>query len=262
MHDSTIKAIIVDDEPGSVFTLKALVEEYCPEVQVISTSENPLEAIEQIKILRPDLVFLDIEMPYANAFDLLDSLKPVTFEVIFTTAFNEYALKAFKYAAVDYLLKPVSISELKESVQRVKKVFKVSEGKNERVDVLLNNLRNPKESSGFLSLPSLKGMDFVELNKVIYIEASGNYSEINFGKGKKLIVTKSLKDLEDLLPEENFYRIHHSYIVNISHVSKYLRGRGGQVVLSDGTPVTVAVRKKIRFLDLLKKIKSNRQGNS
>lgn len=262
MNDFKIRSIIVDDEAGSIFTLKSLLGEYCTEVEVIAVSDNPLEAIELIRTMKPDLVFLDIEMPYANAFDLLDQLKPVSFEVVFVTAFNEYALKAFKYAAVDYLLKPVSITDLKESVERIKKKVQIPSVNNQRVDELLNSLKEPSNHSNILSLPSLRGMDFVELKEVIFMEASGNYVEINFINGKRLIVTKTLKDMEDLLPRENFYRIHHSYIVNMLHVSRYVNGRGGQVVLTDGTPITVAVRKKIGFISLLKKFKSRGQGNS
>jgi two-component system LytT family response regulator len=262
MKTDNIKTIIVDDEPGSLFILKKLLENYCPDVEVISTLENPIEALDVIRELKPDLVFLDIEMPYANAFDLLDRLKPVSFEVIFITAFNEYALKAFKYAAVDYLLKPISIVDLKESVERVKKVLKGSLRYNDKVNGLIENLKNPVNNIDILSLPSLRGMDFIELKNVIFIVALGNYAEINFGNGKKLVVTKSLKEMEDLLPETSFYRVHHSYIISLKHVSTYIKGRGGYVILSDGTKLSVAVRKKMDFLDLLNNAKSAYQANS
>lgn len=261
MANNLIKAMIVDDEPGSVFTLKTLLEEYCPGIRLDATTDNPLEAKNLIMELKPDLLFLDIEMPFANAFDLLDSLKPLSFEVIFVTAFNDYAIKAFRYSAVDYLLKPISISELVSAVERVKKVLEGSVGYNSRLHGLLDTLKNANYIPEILSLPSLKGIDFIDLRQVVFIEASGNYSEIHQDKGKKLIVTKHLKDLEDLLPVDIFCRVHHSFIVNMMHVSRYIKGRGGQIVLSDGTVISISVRKKTGFLELLKKIKEGHQGN-
>lgn len=252
-----IKAILVDDEPGSLITLNAFLDAYCPEVQVIASSGHPIQALEMIRELKPDLLFLDIEMPFANAFDMLEMLKPVNFEVIFITAFNDYALKAFKYAAVDYLLKPINIDELRASVTRVKKVLQGSAAFNGRVNGLLENLQRPLNEPGVISVPTTKGFEVVQLDKVIYIEASNRYSDINLGKGKKITVSKSLKEFEDLLPGTMFIRIHHSFIINIHKVQKYNRGRGGEVILSDGTSIEVAVRKKNDFLEKLKNIRTN-----
>lgn len=255
-----INAILIDDEPGSIITLKTLLEGYCPGVNVVATTGNPLDAIGMIKELNPDLVFLDIEMPFANAFDLLDQLKPISFEVVFITAFNDYALKAFKYAAVDYLLKPVNISELQTAVERAQKVMQGTSRFNERVNGLLGNLQQPVDEPGVISVPSAKGYDLIELAKIIYITALGNYAEIHSENGMKMTVSKGLKELEEQLPPLWFFRIHHSYIVNLNKVHKYIRGRGGKVILSDNTTIEVAARKKNEFLTSFKNIRSNGSG--
>jgi two-component system LytT family response regulator len=252
-----IRSIIVDDEPGSIITLHALLDTYCPDVQVVATSGNPLEAIDLVKEMNPDLLFLDIEMPFANAFDMLDMLKPVKFEVIFITAFNDYALKAFKYAVVDYLLKPINIAELKESVERVKKVLSGSPLFNQRVNGLLDNMRRPHDEPDVITVPTPKGFNVIELDQIIFMEANGSYSEISFVNGKKTMAIKSLKDFEEQLPSHMFMRIHHSYIVNMQKVEKYIRGRGGKVILTGGTSVEVATRKRNDFLEKLKNIRTN-----
>lgn len=244
----TISAVIIDDEPGNIVTLLEIVKQYCPNVFIAGTAPDPIKGFELIKQVEPDLVLLDIEMPYGNAFDLLDKLLPVSFEVVFITAFNDYAIKAFKYSALDYLLKPVNINELKEAVNKAGKRLE-ERSVNTRINSLLGNLK--AESTGIqkIALPTVDGCLFENINNIMYLQAENNYTFI-YCKGKpKLLVSKNLKEFEEVLPPALFCRIHHSSIVNINYVKKYIKGRGGYVQMEDGTSVEISVRKKNDFFD-------------
>ncbi|RTL58493.1 MAG: response regulator transcription factor [Sphingobacteriales bacterium] len=247
-----VSTFIVDDEPGNIVTLSELIKHYCPQLIITGTAENPAEALDRIKTVNPQLVFLDIEMPYGNAFDLLDKLSPVNFQVVFVTAFNDYAIKAFKYAAVDYLLKPVNITELKTAVQKV-----ISQIEKDSVNTKINHFLESMKISvpsgtNKIALPTGDGSYFEDINNIMYLEASGNYTHI-FCKGKgKIVVTKKIKEYEDSLPENIFFRVHNSSIININYVKKYFNGRGGYVVMEDGMNIQIAARKKAEFLSLFK----------
>ncbi|WP_462219040.1 LytR/AlgR family response regulator transcription factor [Ferruginibacter sp.] len=244
----TISAVIIDDEPGNIITLLELVKQYCPDVFIKGTAPDPLKGYELIKQSNPDLVFLDIEMPYGNAFDLLDKLAPVSFEVVFITAFNDYAIKAFKYAALDYLLKPVNINELKEAVNKVSKRLE-ERTVNNRINTLLGNFKAENAITQKIALPAFDGCYFEDISNIMYLQTENSYTYI-YCKGKtKLLVTKNLKDFEDILPSALFCRIHHNSIVNINFVKKYSKGRGGHVQMEDGTTVEISVRKKSDFFD-------------
>lgn len=244
-----IRAILVDDEPGSLVTLKTLLQRYCPDVSVVAETGHPPDVVELVRKFSPDLLFLDIEMPYANAFDLLDMLRPVKFEVVFVTAFNDYALKAFKYAALDYLLKPLNIDELKGAVERVKKMLMGPQGINGRVNGLLENLSRPADDPEKISIPTDDGYSLLELNKIIFIEAEGNYSRVYLENGRKPLIVRSLKEFEETLPPKRFIRVHHSFIINIHHAKRYQKGRGGLVEMTNGVRIEVAVRKRTDFLN-------------
>ena len=242
-----IQSLIVDDEPGNVITLQELLREYCPEVNVLGSAENPIEAQEMIRLTKPDLVFLDIEMPYGNAFDLLDKLKPIQFEIIFITAFNDYAIKAFKYAAVDYILKPVNIQELKDAVQKV--INKASRNHTEaQMNVLLENLKSENSGTQKIALPNTNGIYFEVTANITYLKAEGNYTQVNVQGKRPELITKPLRYFEDILSDKNFCRIHNSYIININFVKHYFTGRGGYVEMQDGQQIDVSVRKKEEFL--------------
>jgi len=226
----------------------ALLNLYCPEVTVQATAPDIIKGAEIINRVKPELVFLDIEMPYGNGFDLLDQLSPVTFEVVFITAFNDYAIKAFKYAALDYILKPVSITELKEAVVKVSK--KLEEKKvNTRVASLLSNLKSGNGNTQKIGLPVEEGLYFEEVANIMYMEASGSYTAVYIKDKKKQLVSKNLKEFEDVLSDTVFCRVHHSYIININFIKKYYKGRGGYVEMEDGTNIAIAVRKKESFLE-------------
>jgi two-component system LytT family response regulator len=247
----TISAVIIDDEPGNVLTLVELVKQYCPNVSIAGTAPDPLKGYELIVEIKPDLVFLDIEMPYGNAFDLLDKLLPVSFEVIFVTAFNDYAIKAFKYAALDYLLKPLNINELKEAINKVSKRIE-EKHINTRIGSLLDNLRSESAVPQKIALPTIDGCSFENINDIMYLQAEGSYTYVYSKEKIKLLVSKSLKEFEEILPAASFCRIHHSSIININFVKKYFKGRGGYVQMEDGISIEISIRKKNDFFERFK----------
>jgi two-component system, LytTR family, response regulator len=242
-----IRAIIVDDEPGSVFTLQKLLESYCPGIMVTATANDIEKAAELIRSQPPDLLFLDIEMPRGNGFDLLELLRPVHFEVVFVTAFNEYSIKAFKYSALDYLLKPLSISDLQEATEKAAKKIK-EKNVHLRIENLLNNLSGKNSLLQKITLPTQEGLLFVPVNNIIRCEASRNYTCIYINSGEKIIVSKTLKEYEELLPGEIFCRVHHAHLINLNYVKKYHKGRGGYIEMDDGASIEVSVRKKEEFM--------------
>ncbi len=242
-----IRSVIIDDEPRNVRLLKGMLDEFCPEVEVIGEAANVPDGKKLILTKEPELVFLDIEMPYGNGFDLLDSMKSVEFEVIFITAFDKYVLRAFKYSALDYLLKPVNIDDLQiavhNAVERKKKT-----SINHQISILMENLQKPQPELQKIAIPSLSGFDFISVSEIIRCQAEGAYTVIFLTANRKKIVSKSIKEYENLLPEDIFSRIHHSHLVNLSFVKRYNKGRGGYIELEDGTELEVAARKKDEFL--------------
>ena len=242
-----INAILVDDEPRNIRILKNLLEEFCPLVKVVGEAESSETAIALIRNSQPDLVFLDIEMPFGNAFDLLDKLMPVNFQVIFVTAFDNYALKAFRYCALDYLLKPVDIDDLKTAVQKVSERVK-EKNMEQKLDIFLKNIKGGKSSFQKIGLPTSDGLFFTNVENIIRCEASGSYTIIYLADKQKFVVSKSLKEYEDMLPGEDFCRIHHSHIVNLAYVKKYFKGRGGYIEMQDNTSIEVSTRKRDEFL--------------
>jgi two-component system, LytTR family, response regulator len=243
-----MKAIIVDDEKTSCETLKVLLHDFCESVSVVATCQTITDAVKAIGKHKPDVVFLDINMKGENGFDLLEKIKPINFEIVFATAYSEYAIKAFKFSAIDYLLKPIDIEELKSAVSKVAKRKEV--GANDRFDLLLQNLKPANEKNYKLALPSATGLIFVKIADIIYCEADSNYTTFFLQNEKKIIVSHTLKHYEELLSPHRFFRIHHSYLVNLDFIKQYIRGDGGQVILQDDTALEVAKRRKEEFLKL------------
>jgi len=245
------KAVLVDDDPKNITILKTLLQQLHSNIEVIGEANNAEEAARLIPQLDPNLVFLDIEMPFGNAFDLLDKLMPVKFEVIFITAFDEYSLKAFKYSALDYLLKPVDIDDLLIAVQKAEKRIELK-NINEQLSNLLFNLKKPGLSVAKIAMPVNDGFDFVAIDELISCESKNNCTIVYTNSGKKYTCNRTIKDYEELLPENVFFRIHHSFIVNINFIRKFFKdGRGGYVELLDGTTIPVAYRRKDEFLGKL-----------
>jgi two-component system, LytTR family, response regulator len=241
-----VKAIIIDDELGNIITLKGLLERFVPEVEIVGTARNKDEGIELINEVVPQLVFLDIEMPYGSGFDLLEALGAILFETIFITAYDSYAIKAFKFSAVDYLVKPVNIDDLKFAVEKAIKNIQMRQA-NDKIGMLLSNLKNTGGQQR-LAIQWADGFKFVKLDEIIRLEASGSYAIIHMADNKKITATKMLGDFEGLLPDSIFVRVHHSDIININYVKQYHKGRGGFVEMEDGAKIEVAIRRKMEFL--------------
>jgi two-component system LytT family response regulator len=242
-----IGSVIIDDEVKNIRVLKKMLAEFCPEIDVIAEAKDARQAVDVIDLHKPALVFLDIEMPYGNAFDLLDKLMPVNFEIIFITAFNEYALKAFKYSALDYLLKPVNINELKIAVAKAAERVN-SKSMNVQLNNLLQNLQKKNEALRKIAISSKDGLLFVAVEDIFRCEASGAYTYIFTRENGKIISSKNIKEYEAILPENIFFRVHHSHIINLNEIKKYHRGRGGYVEMKNGSLIDIAVRRRDEFL--------------
>ena len=240
-----IRALIVDDELKNIRILHGLLQTYCPQVHVVGEASGFHKALELIESSHPDLLFLDIEMPYGNAFDLLEKIMPVKFEIIFVTAFNDYALKAFRYSALDYLLKPVNIDELKAAVAKAEQKL---DQKN--VNLQLNNFINnfKKAELQKIALPLLDGLLFVPVPEITYLHAKGSYTDVHLHNGEIHTTARTIKDYEDMLSQDTFCRVHHAYLINVNHIKKYSRGRGGFIEMEDGAIIEVSVRRKDEFL--------------
>jgi two-component system, LytTR family, response regulator len=246
-----IRTILVDDEIDSIRVLTKLLTDYCPEVSIIGQADGVDTATELIRKTGPDLVFLDIEMTQGNAFDLLNRLMPVDFQVIFVTAFDNHAIRAFKYSAVDYLLKPVNIDELRNAVQRVTKP-REKQVMNQ-MENFLADMSALKMSWQKIALPTLTGLLLVAVSDIIRLEAKGGYTLIHFSDKQPIMTTRGIKEYEDILPDVVFYRVHSSHIINMGKIQKYQRGRGGYVIMEDGSSVEVASRRREEFLTRLMK---------
>lgn len=247
-----IRTILVDDETDSIRVLQRLLNAYCPEVEVIGTADGVETALNVIQMARPDLVFLDIEMTHGNAFDLLNQLQPITFQIIFVTAFDNYAIRAFKYSALDYLLKPVDIDDLREAVKRA--ATKV-QGKNflDQMETLLYNMETFQLSQQKMAVPTLTGLVFIPIKDILRFEANGSYTTIYLTSKEEIIATRNIKEYEDLLPAAIFCRVHNSHIINLHKIQKYHKGRGGYVIMEDGSNIEVASRRREEFLRRLLK---------
>lgn len=244
-----INAAIVEDEPRNVRILKEMLNAFCPQITICGEATNVTAACELIKKAKPDIVFLDIEMPGGNAFTLLDQLKPVNFEVIFVTAYDNYTLKAIKYSALDYLLKPVNIEELIKAVDKVSEKINSLQFHN-RIGNLLLNLGAPKNTLQSLAIPATFGYEFIIINNIIRCEASGKYTYFFLEDGRKIISVKNLKEYADILPPDTFFRIHHAHLINIRFIKRYHRGSGGVVEMKDNAKIPLATRRKKEFFSL------------
>lgn len=248
-----LKSIIVDDELKSRESLKKMVESFCPEVEVKATCQNVAEAMEAIDQFKPNIVFLDVQMQGETGFDLLSTIENIDFEVVFTTAYSEYALKAIKFSAIDYLLKPIDIDDLQNAVNKIESKQRLDNCLNisDRLKHLLQNLKSGADTENFkLALPTADGLTFIKTNEILYCKASGNYTEIFMGDGKKHLVSRPLKEYDDMLgSSHNFFRIHHSYLINLNSIKSYVRGEGGYVVMNDDSTLDVSRRKKEAFIE-------------
>src|SRR6185437_12559519 len=244
-----LKAILIDDELPSLQNLQQKLGEFCPDIMVIATAQKPEEAIRLIEQNQPDVIFLDIEMPRMNGFKMLEEINEKDFDIVFTTAYNLYAIDAVRISAFDYLVKPVAVKDLQNCVARL---FKDQLRQTpEKLDVLRQNLSDSRSQSDKITISTNEGIEFIEIKEIMRIESSSNYSKIFFKDGRSLLVTKLLKDFEEILLPYRFYRIHNSHLINLSYIKKYVRGDGGQVVMQNDEIIDVARRKKEEFLRLI-----------
>jgi two-component system LytT family response regulator len=247
-----INAIIVDDEPRGQNALQKLLLQNCPEVQVLATCSNADEAKEQIGKLKPDLVFLDIAMPGKTGLDLLRETGESDFEIIFVTAHHNYMVQAFRFSAVDYLLKPVDEQLLSAAVKRAEKRIGSKTG-NKPLETFLHNLQEKGGAQKMkLCIPSLKGFRVIHIRDIIYCEASGNYTQFYLLDQPPILVSKPIHEYDVLLEDSNFLRIHKSFLVNLEHIREYIRGEGGSVILVNGQEIEVSRRKKEMLIARMK----------
>lgn len=238
-----LKAFLVDDEENSRTALKNMLVDFCSDVTIVGEAGTVQKAVQAIQILKPDLVFLDIVMPKENGFELLNYFADPTFDVIFSTAYNDYAVKAFQLSAIDYLLKPVDLTLLRNAIEKVK-YKKQSASQTDRFNVLENNINRSLEK---ISLATSEGFFFMEIKTIVRCEAQGNYTQFYFRDGKKLLVSKTLKFFEKLLEDLNFFRINRSNIINLKRVKVVGRQRNPAVTLDDGTELTMSSFRKDEF---------------
>lgn len=249
---STIGAILVDDELRAISSLQKLLELHCPDVVILQTCRRADEAQEAIHQYHPDLIFLDIDMPGKNGFEMLYEMDDIDFEIIFVTAYNEFTEQALHLSAVDYLLKPVDETLLTNAVERAQKRIGLKKEK-QPVETFLHNITsqaNPNKLK--LCIPSMKGFQVVEIQHIVYIEASGNYSNFYFTNRSMVCASKPLHEYATLLEDSHFVRVHKSFAVNLEHIQEYVRGEGGNVILTNGKEIEVSRRRKDILIERMK----------
>lgn len=253
--NSKITALIVDDEAKSRSILAKLLNDFCPEVDVVGDAESVDTAFREFIEKKPQLLFLDIEMPHGSGFDLLRRLPNLNFEVVFVTGFDHYALKAIKFHALDYLLKPVDIEELIQAVKKAKKAINQTQD-TQRIKQLIVNLSNPDPSTQQIAIPTSEGREFIPVEQIIYCEADAGYTTIYLKNKRKLVSSRNLGEYEKLLPspdesqKHRFYRIHYGQLVNLFFIEKY-NSRENYVLMSNGAQINIAQRRKSKFLELV-----------
>ncbi|MBS1748117.1 MAG: response regulator transcription factor [Bacteroidetes bacterium] len=245
-----VKAIIIDDEKHCSDNLQWQLQQYCQEVEIVSVCKNAEQRSSAINIQQPQLVFLDVEMPGMTGFEMLEKLPAISFDIIFTTAFDQYAIRAIRFGTLDYLVKPVDKDELRAAVDKV--VKHTSSESLKQLTALLTHIRKSNDLSfQKIALPTIHGYELVPLNNIIYCESKSNYTDIHLNNGQQILVSRTLKDIEELLNMHPFFRLHNSYLVNLQYAVRYTRGEGGFLVLNNDITVPVSRNKKEELLKLI-----------
>ena len=242
MTNHPIQSLIIDDEPNNINLLQNMLRKHCPEVTVTSTESDALKGLKLIEALQPALVFLDIQMPKLNGFELLKKLEPIHFEVIFVTAFAEFAIEAFDYHAIGYVSKPIAAKKLKEAVDRAKLRIEEKQSKENIFSMIESRMHQQEETK--IPLSTMTGLLFVNKEEIMYCESSGNYTYFFMKDGKKIMVSRQLGEYEKLMTDTFFVRIHDKYIINLKYVTEYIKGRGGEIKLNNLINLPVSINRK------------------
>jgi two-component system LytT family response regulator len=241
-----IKAVLIDDEQHCRETLSIQLERYCPEVLLLAACCSAAEGVKAIAQHQPDVLFLDVEMPHMNGFEMLQKLDKITFDVIFTTGYDSYAIKAIRFSALDYLLKPIDKDELRKAVAKVS--AKKGHTMTQQLDILLEKLENKQPLLQKIALPTQDGFELIAVHNIIRCESDSNYTNIYLKNGRRILVSRILKEIEELLDGHSFLRVHHSHVINLEEVARYIRGEGGYVIMSDNSTVNVSRSRKEALL--------------
>jgi two-component system LytT family response regulator len=243
-----IKAIIVDDEPYCCETITTLLKDN-KEVEIVAECYNGINGLEAIRKYNPALVFLDVEMPKMNGFEMLKHLPSINFEIIFTTSYDQYALKAIRFSAIDYLLKPVDEEELKNAVQKV--IKRTQNPIAEQLEILMQKIHQPSTPVGKIAMPTMEGFQMIKIDSIISCEADSNYTTLHLKGNKKIVVCRNLKDIEELLEDHSFARVHRCHLVNLNEVEKFVKGEGGYLIMSDASSIDVSRNRKDQLIKIL-----------
>ncbi len=241
--DTMIRTIIIDDEPDSVQLMRLTIEKHFPQLEIVGAFTSSTKALQEIATLQPDLLFLDIEMPVLNGFDLLEQLMPVEFSVVFVTAYNDFAIKAFRFNALDYLVKPASIEDLGEAVAKVEKRQHLQ---RDQLQVLQQQFK--KGNITKIAIPSQTGVTFIDLKDIVLIEAKSNYSDLVLNDKRKILISKTLKDIQPVLEQQQFLRIHRQYIINLNEVKHFNRNES-LLTMTTGDVLPVSRLQKDKLIE-------------
>lgn len=242
-------AVVIDDEPYACQALVTLLRRDCADVQILAVCTGAAEGLRALNEMKPDIVFLDIEMPHMNGFELLEAVAPFQFQVVFTTSHDQYAIRAIRLSALDYLLKPVDPQELRAAIDKV--VARSPAQWTGQLELLLKRIQQPQQLVNRIALPTSNGLQMIAIDTIVYCIASSNYTTFILKGSQKLIVSRTLKEIEEMLDEYSFLRVHHSCLVNLQEIQKYNRGEGGTLLMSDGSLVDVSRSRKEHVLQKL-----------
>jgi two-component system, LytTR family, response regulator len=239
-----IRTILIDDEPDCTSLLKFELTQNCPQIEVVAVFNSSTKALEEIEFLNPDLIFLDIEMPLMNGFELLEKLMPIHFNIVFVTAYNQFAVRAFKFNALDYLVKPFDLPELVAAIAKVEKNILPTKMQYESLQQVMKGEKISK-----IAIPSHNGVSFIEVNEIEYAESSNNYTKLILLNKQSHIISKTLKDVQEVLEDLHFLRVHRQYIINLNHVKQFYRGENMYVVMANGENIPVARSQKDKLVE-------------
>ncbi len=248
-----LKAVIIEDEENNRETLQNMLEEFCENITIVGMADSVEDAVSTIKQNKPDVLFLDIEIKSGSGFDVLHQTSHLDYEVIFTTAFDQFAIKAMRFSSLDYLLKPIDLEELQDAVEKAKKI-KNQEIYKQQLETLIHNLKQEKPKLNKICLSTADGLDFIDVNTILYCKANGSYTAFVLDGQKEILVSRHLKEYVSLFNDHDFMRVHNSFLVNLNNVEKFVRNDGGYIIMKNGDRVNISRSKKEQFLDAMKSL--------